>query len=251
MQLPDYNHVNPNLPDNDVILAAVGYKYKEIISALNNLGVNTFSVSQNAKLPSYLDGHVDLSLMHYSENELLFDNGISVGDLEQFFHYKSIGEISGKDYPYDCLLNSVRIGNNLICNEKYISKDILNAAYRDGLNIINVRQGYSKCSVCVLNESAIITDDISIYKSAQFFLNDILLIEKGSIGLQGANYGFIGGCTGKLEKNKIAFTGRVESHDNHNEIIDILNKYKLSAIELTNKRLYDIGSIIPLLEKKQ
>lgn len=248
MQLHDYNYIKPNLPENDVILAAIGYKYTEIISALNKLGISTFTVQKNITLPAYLDAHADLSMMHFSEKILYFDNRILAGELEQFFRYELIGEFGGKEYPKDCLLNTVRIGNNLICNEKYISKNILNAALQDELNIINVNQGYSKCSVCVLNDNAIITDDISIYKSAQNFLNDILLIEKGSIGLEGTNYGFIGGCSGKLGKNKLAFTGKVESHSNHNEIIDMLDKHNITAIELTDKRLYDIGSIIPLLE---
>ncbi len=250
MQLHNYSYIKPNLPENNVLIAAVGYKYQEIIYALNNYGIETISVPQNKQLPSYLDGHADLSIMHYADNTVYIDSGISEIKLEQLFHLREIGEISDNKYPNDCLLNTVRVGNNLICNEKCISKDILESAYKDGLKIINVSQGYSKCSVCVLNESTIITDDISIYKSAQFFLNDILLIEKGSIRLEGTNYGFIGGCTGKIGKNKIAFTGRVESHNNYNDIIDFLNKYKIDVIELTDKRLYDIGSIIPLLERK-
>lgn len=250
MLLPDYNYINPNLPENDIVLAAVGKKYPEIISALNGLNIQCVEVKNNPDLPEYLNGHADLSMFHYSKNILFSGQKSKITKMEQLFHYEITGESCGKTYPDDCRLNCVRIGNNLICNENIISKNILNNAYKDGLNIINVNQGYSKCSVCVIDETAIITDDISIYKSAQNFLNDILLIEKGSIRLKGTNYGFIGGCTGKIGKEKVAFTGRIESHSNHNDILDFLCKHNIIGIELTNEEMYDIGSIIPLLERK-
>ena len=96
---------------------------------------------------------------------------------------------------------------------------MLEFAENEGLNVINVNQGYSGCSVCVINDSAIITDDESIFTAAQNFLNDVLLIQKGSIRLNGYNYGFIGGCCGKISKNKLStqdfrqeFTGGVCVH---------------------------------------
>ena len=141
-----------------------------------------------------------------------------------------------------------KISNKLICNTKTVSKRILEEAEKASLNIINVNQGYTKCSICVLTEKAIITDDESVYKSTQNFFDDVLLISKGSIRLETKDYGFIGGATGKLAKNIIAFNGRVDSHADHNIIIDILNKYSIVPLELISASLEDIGSIIPLYE---
>lgn len=185
---------NPNLPDNDVTMVAVGSKYFETINALNQSGINTLNITQNSHLPDYLSYHSDLSIMHYSDNTLYCDNGIKVGELQNFFNVIPIGEYLTDKYPYDCLLNCVRINDKLICNKKIISKSVLNAAYQDDLTIINVNQGYTKCSVCVVDYNCIITDDESVYKSTQNYFNDVLLISKGSIRLEGANYGFIGGA---------------------------------------------------------
>ncbi len=124
----------------------------------------------------------------------------------------------------------------------------MNPAEKDGLTIIPVKQGYTKCSICIADENSIITDDESIFKSAQNYFDDILLISKGSVRLKEMNYGFIGGCTGKIDKNKIAFNGRIESHDDHNLIIDFLDRHNITAVELLNDRLTDIGSIIPVCE---
>lgn len=116
--------------------------------------------------------------------------------------------------------------------------------------MIPVKQGYSKCSICVVNESAVITDDESVFAAAGNFLNDVLFVSKGSIGLKGYNYGFIGGCSGKISDNKIAFNGRIESHTDSNQIIDFLQKHSVEPVELTNSKLLDIGGILPLMQRK-
>lgn len=242
---------NPNLPDNDVLAVAVGSKYIETINSLSNLGINSFKITQNSRIPDYLSYHADLNIMHFNDNTLYFDNGIIVGELQKFFNVTPIGECSYNKYPGDCLLNSVRINDKLIYNEKAVSKDILNAAYNSGLTLIKVNQGYTKCSVCVVDDNCIITDDESVFKSTQNFFDDVLLISKGSIRLEGTNYGFIGGATGKIGKNKLAFNGRIDSHSDCNRIIDLLSKYNIEVVELNNDRLYDIGSIIPLLQKNE
>ena len=131
-----------------------------------------------------------------------------------------------------------------------ISKEILKFAETNNLIIVNTNQGYSRCSVCVVNENAIITDDKSIFTAAQFFFNDVLFISKGSIKLDGYDCGFIGGCCGKIDKYKLAFNGAIESHKDYKKIIDFLSRNSIECIELNQNRLTDIGGILPLIEIK-
>ena len=51
-----------------------------------------------------------------------------------------------------------------------------------------------------------------------------------------------------MDKNILAFNGRIESHTDHNKIYDILDKYNITADELLDEPIEDIGSIIPLSE---
>ena len=76
-----------------------------------------------------------------------------------------------------------------------------------------------------------------------------MLISKGSVVLKGYNYGFIGGCCGKIDKDKIAFNGKIESHNDCNKIIDILQRNNTEIIELCDSKLTDIGGILPLYEE--
>lgn len=240
---------NPNLPENDVTLAAISSLAGESIKKLNSLGIKTSEIISNKSLPIPINSHADIQLAHMGNNVIFCqDEHLFSGDLKEKFTLFRITEKAGNKYPDDVRLNCTLIGNKIICNIKTISTDILDYAYRNNYMIINVNQGYSKCSVCVLNDNSIITDDVSIFTAAGNFLNDVTLISKGSVILNGYNYGFIGGCCGKISKNKIAFNGRLDSHKDCNIIIDALQRNNIECIELCNKPLTDIGGIIPLLE---
>jgi len=242
---------NPNLPEHNVTTVAVGARYKETIGALNRIGIKTIEIPDNDNLNSCLSGHADLNLFHFPKNKLFFDFDNIAGDLKENFQLVRIKGDSRKEYPEDCLINCLTVGKYLICNPDVTDRQILIDAEKNELTVIPVNQGYAKCSVCPLTDSAIITDDISISRSAEKFSIDVLLISKGSIRLEGMNYGFIGGATGKTGKNKLAVNGRLDSHPDCNKIIDFLYKYNITLVELINDVITDIGSIIPLLEESR
>ena len=241
---------NPNLPDKKVTIAAISCLAGESIEKLNNLGIKTLIVKPNVSLPKPINTHADIQMLHI-KNNLIFCQGEHLFREESSANFKfyKIKEKAGNLYPHDVRLNCTIIGRILICNEKTISKDILEIAYKNEMQIINVNQGYSKCSVCIINDKTIITDDESIYTAAGKFLNDAVLISKGSVVLKGYNYGFIGGCCGKIDKDKIAFNGKIESHNDCNKIIDILQRNNTEIIELCDSKLTDIGGILPLYEE--
>ncbi|MBR2869234.1 MAG: hypothetical protein IKB88_09280 [Clostridia bacterium] len=241
---------NPNLPTGEVSAVAISCEAIKAIDTLHLKGIKTYITEKNPILPEPVCSHTDLQLFHLFENRILIPNEhLYAGELNKNFNTEQIGEKLGKSYPYDVRLNCKIIGKNIFLNKKTIAKEILEYAESNELNIINVNQGYTGCSICVVNESAVITDDESIFTAAQNFLNDVLLISKGSIRLNGYNYGFIGGCCGKLGPNKLGLNGRIESHKDKNSIIDFLNKHNTEIIELTDEPLTDIGGIIPLMQK--
>lgn len=239
-----------NLPEKNVSHVAITSSAGESIKKLNEIGIKTLEIKPDLTLPEPINSHADLQILHMGNNVIFCQNEhLFSGELKEKFKIKKITEKAGNKYPDDVRLNCTVIGNKIICNTRTISKDVLDYAYNNGYAVINVNQGYSKCSVCVLNENSIITDDISVFTAAGNFLNDVTLISKDSIILKGYNYGFIGGCCGKIDRNTIVFNGRLDSHKDCNNIIDALKRNKIDYIELCDKPLTDIGGIIPLLEK--
>lgn len=233
-------------------MAAISCRATKAIKKLNSFGIDTIEVSCNPMLPTPVNSHADMQMLHLNQNQILITNEhMFTRELKQKFDVITIKRMLGKKYPKDVLLNCALIGQKIICNKKTVAPEILEFADFNGLTVINVNQGYSKCSVCVVNDNAIITDDESIFAAAGNYFNDTLFVSKGSIVLKGYNYGFIGGCCGKIDKDKLAFNGAIESHSDYKKIIDFLERNSVECIELHNDRLCDIGGILPLCELLQ
>lgn len=240
----------PNLPTGEVSAVAISCEADKAIASLHSSGIKTYIIEKNELLPEPIRSHADCQLLHLCDNRILTsDEHLCAGELQEKFLLSVIGDKLGNKYPNDVRLNCKIVGNNIFLNRKTISSQVLDFAEFSGLNIININQGYAGCSICAINESAIITDDISIFTAAQNFLNEVLLISKGSIRLKGYGYGFIGGCCGKLSPNKLAVNGKIETHNDKYKIIDFCSKHNVEIFELTDEVLTDIGGIIPLLEK--
>ncbi len=240
----------PNLPTGEVLAVAISSEALPAINSLASMGIRTITVPSITDLPKGIASHADLQLLHLFDNRIISGNEqMCAGELTNFFNVVNSSKPPKGKYPADVVLNTAIIGRHMICNTNTVDPQVLQFAESSGLAIHHVNQGYTKCSICIINENAIITDDTSIAQSAQFFLDDVTFVEKGSIGLHGYSYGFIGGCCGKIAQNKIAFNGRIESHSDANKIIDALARNKTEAVELTNETLYDIGGILPLIQK--
>lgn len=152
--------------------------------------------------------------------------------------------ILNENYPYDIAYNAARIGNNIICNKKYTDDVIIEFANKNGLNIINTKQGYAKCSICVVSNDAIITSDKNIQSVALENKIDVLLVNDNEIKLEGFDHGFIGGATGLIKENILAVNGNIKLHNNYKEILDFCTKHGVEVISLNNDEIIDIGSIL-------
>lgn len=240
----------PNLPQGRVTLAAISAEAGEAIEKLNAAGVKTVKIPRRPQFPSLISSHADLRLFHAGKN-ILYTYGERTFGRERLenFQIRKIASSPSENYPGCVGLNCALIGNKLICNKKTAAPEILEFAESLGYKIINVRQGYTRCSICVVCENAIITDDESIFAAAGNFFDDVTYVSKGSVGLEGYEYGFIGGCCGKIDKDALAFNGSLESHKDYKLIADCLSRNGVRAVELRKGRLCDVGGVLPLREE--
>ena len=156
----------------------------------------------------------------------------------------------GYEYPLDVPFNCVIIGTDFICNSKTVSPQILGVAISRNLRIIDVKQGYTKCSLCPVRENAVITDDSGIEKVLLNNGYDVLKVSKGSVRLNGFDYGFIGGCSAMISRDILLFLGNFEIHSDKDRIKAFLQNYGITPQSLNGDDLTDIGSIIPLSEQQ-
>lgn len=204
----------------------------------------------DTSLPEAVNGHSDL-LIFKIDNKLVtrknyyrtakdkIDLICDKGGLELVLSEAEAGE----EYPSDCGLCAAVSGRIMICRKASTDVEILRLADDPGYNLLNVPQGYSKCSCAVLADGSIITADRGIAKVTLENGIDTLLITEGNIELPGYAYGFIGGATGLCE-NTLYFCGNLESHPDHTAIEEFARKHSTKCVSLSEEKLYDIGSLL-------
>ena len=243
----------PNLPE-DAASLIIGEEYtKNLQKGIEKHGVSCFSVPKNPELGLPLRSHADLSVMHLGGNRLLLAGYLRNSDFATELEGKgaelsSLPEPQKAVYPGDAGLNLCLAGDHMIANPKTAAPKALQAASA-GRKLLPTRQGYARCSVCVLNRSSLITADMQIAAAAKQAGMDVLLITPGFINLPGYAYGFLGGAAFKLSARKLAFTGHLESHPDRDAILRFLESRGLEPVFLSNEPIFDIGSAVPVFEK--
>ncbi len=151
---------------------------------------------------------------------------------------ESIGNI----YPSDVLLNAAVVGNSIIGRTDAISDYISNYAKSSGKELINVRQGYAKCSVCTVSDNAIITADRGIAAEATRHGIDTLTVSPGPVRLDGYDCGFIGGASG-LYRDTVYFCGNIDRHPDADSIRTFCQKHGKQVASLSDGELLDVGTL--------
>lgn len=75
----------------------------------------------------------------------------------------------GYEYPFDIAYNAVATDRFFIHNTEWTSPSLLDRARDAGLEIISVKQGYTKCSCVVAGDNALITADEGILRAVEAY----------------------------------------------------------------------------------
>ena len=218
--------------------------------SLLKLNINFIEIPKNPILYDAINGHVDiqLNIIDKKEKKIIIHKDIDntfIQKLNDFNinYIKSMSSLSEK-YPENIILNAAILENDVVHNFKYTDKNLI-ASVKDK-NFINIKQGYSKCSILPIREKAIITNDKGIYDTLKKENYDILLLPPGDILLPNLDYGFIGGVGGKISDDSLALFGDLSYYKYGDEVKHFLNKYDIKPIYLRKGKLIDRGSLMCL-----
>lgn len=243
--------INPNLPEKRVCKIICGTEDELILAFFEKEGIDVIKNKANFCIDPSVARHADMAALHLSGNSVIADKTQSqlICELENLGMsvFTTEKKISGS-YPDDIKLNFALFGKYALGNFRCIDRnldDLLSDKEK-----INVKQGYSKCSTLVLDESSIITDDASIYAEIVKTGLDCLLISKGDIFLEGHEYGFIGGASAKISKDEVLFFGDIRKHSNFDDIEALISSRCMKIICTDDGKLRDIGGIITLCENQ-
>ena len=220
--------------------------YPEFCDAVRNLGHNAIETDSVEIFHKPERTHADMQVLPIKDKVFILNEcKVLASKLSQHkvVYCESKAE---REYPKNILLNCLFLNNTLYGKLDYIDKKVIEYCRRHDIKLVNVNQGYTRCSTLVINEKAVITSDKSIEKALKNNGVEVLLISSGNIRLEGFDYGFIGGCGTKIN-DKIVFFGNIENHPDYRQI-KVFLKYYNSTIEILCKHLplTDIGGIVEI-----
>ncbi|PYG89219.1 hypothetical protein LY28_01042 [Ruminiclostridium sufflavum DSM 19573] len=245
----------PNLPTDAVTAVIIdGRASFEIKNALMQRNILIIQTLPHPEVYSAIAYHPDIMLHHIEDNLMVYAPNTPKPLTDQLsemgFKLKEGHTVLKDRYPGTIAYNVARVGKYAFHNTKYTDPVVRELLEEAGVKFIDVKQGYAKCLTCIVNENSIITSDKDIHSKAAAAGIDALLIEPDkAIRLEPFDMGFIGGATGLLGKNKLAFAGNLSFHKNFKEILSFLSLKCSDMVMLNDERLMDLGTIIPIMQK--
>ena len=213
---------------------------------LKELGFDLFEIPQNPDLYYEISSHPDIHFCKI-QNTLFSSKNINLNN-----SIKGNTFPNGK-YPKDIPYNLCNIGNYVVHNFKYTDSKLLDYIEKNNLEKIQINQGYSKCSIAVIDEKSAIVTNEKIAKELEKYNIKVLLlpysVQKNIKLYKNENkeysemFGFIGGIISRID-DYIFVSGDLKNIDKDNKIQDFILERNLKIIDFPNKDLIDYGGII-------
>ena len=214
---------------------------------LQNMGFEIIEVQTNPNVYTEISSHVDISACKI-ENEIIVEPTQNMNNISNKIYGK---EKISAEYPYDIKYNVCIIGKKAIHNLKYTDEILKKELIDKGFELINTTQGYTNCSIAVIDENSAIVTDKGLNKILQrhgiqtLYLNEKLDIKLLKENKYSEKNGFIGGCISKLG-NKIIVFGDLDKIDFQNKIRNFIYEKDLEIIEFKGLDVIDYGGLIEI-----
>ena len=217
---------------------------KACINYLSQMG-SVILTPRDPRLPEGINTHPDL-VMGIIDNHLIID-GAAHPMLIQRLNQLEVPYITGSSsphagYPGEVPYNAVITKDSLIHHLSYTDPLLLQNAINTGKKLLSVKQGYTKCSMVVVDDHAFITADKGIYDALKDKY-EVLLIREGAVALEGHEYGFLGGASGALG-DTVIFHGDLSRHPDYERILHFITARGKQVKYFDHFPLTDIGSIL-------
>lgn len=222
---------------------------------LKKLGYKLFELKKQDSVYYEVSSHVDMFFSKLNQNiivEKSLYNNLDFSDIV-ILRKKNIfcgnSEVNFS-YPHDIIYNVCNIGKFAIHNFKYTDKKILDVIQKEKLEKININQGYSKCSIAVVDDNSAIVNDMKIANILKLYNIDVLLLEQsldiklyGKDGKYSNMNGFIGGATSRLDNTFIVF-GDTKKIDKEEKIKKFVESKGIKLVDFKGIDVIDYGGIL-------
>lgn len=215
---------------------------------LIELGYELIEINTTNKVYPEISSHVDIFACQIGKKIIVEPTQYQTNLYSEENFIKGQDEIQEK-YPADIKYNVCTIGKKAIHNFQYTDSRLKQELINTGYELINTTQGYTSCSIAVIDDNSAIVSDKGLYKILQFHKIETLLVENDLDikllydGKYSNKKGFIGGCMAKLGDSIIVF-GDLDKIDIDGKIRAFITNRKLNIIEFKGLNIIDYGGLI-------
>lgn len=216
---------------------------------LKELGYEIIEIKKSNKVYPEISSHVDIFTCKIGE-KIVVEPSQYVNMPKMSFLIKGNEEIEAK-YPYDIKYNVCTIGKRALHNFKYTDSVLKDELIKQGYELINTTQGYTNCSIAVIDENSAIVTDKGLYKILQKHNIDVLYLEYEpdikllNSGKYSNRNGFIGGAISRIGEKIIVF-GDLNKIDINGKIRQFINQKGTQIIDFQGLDAIDYGGIVEI-----
>lgn len=221
-------------------------------SYLESLNCKIVKIIRNEAVYDEISSHTDIFCVKIKNNLIVEPNIYEYLKKNNVPNLIKGSSTLDSKYPQDIKYNLCVIGNYAVHNFNYTDEVVLQYIDKIGLEKVHVNQGYSNCSIAVIDEKSCITSNVEIYEKLSKVGLDVLLISEESeknikliddSGKFSKMHGFIGGALCKLN-NKCILFGDKTYLEEYQKIEDFIIKKGYQFVDFKNKEIVDYGGII-------
>ena len=214
---------------------------------IQDMGYEIIEIQTNPYVYPEISSHVDIFACKVRD-EIIVEPSQNLKDISNYVYGEEKVSIQ---YPQDIKYNVCLIGNIAIHNLKYTDKILKQKLINNKFELVNTTQGYTNCSIAVIDEKSAIVTDKGLNKILQkheietLYLNDKLDIKLLKENAYSEKNGFIGGCISRLGNKIIAF-GDLNKIDFQKKIRNFIYAKGLEVIEFKGLDVIDYGGLIEI-----
>ncbi len=208
--------------------AILSAKYPQFTQSLSELGYEVIPSETVGCFIGYEQQHADMQCLILDDTAFVLSCCKRLANtLRSAYNVILCADDIRGDYPHNVALNAAVAGENLICRVDSLNDKVKAYCKANDFTLINVKQGYAKCSCAVVSYNAVITEDVGIYRKLSKTDIEVLLIGKGN-----------------KSNNTLYFCGDICEHPDFDKIKGFCDKHGTNIECLSDSQLLDIGGIL-------